>query len=635
MNSSFIKNLFVWFIIFASLMGAYQILSEGKRNKTEIQYSEFLNRLDSGEVLDVEVKGNQISGQYIPINGSGGTVFFETYGPAGDDLLKQMKEKRVNFKFISTQESGFFAFLINWAPMIILIALMIFFIRQIQAGGRGAMSFGKSRAKKLSKEDNKKTFADVAGIDEAKDEVQEIVDFLKNPKKFTKLGGRIPKGILLVGSPGTGKTLLAKAIAGEAGVPFFIISGSDFVEMFVGVGASRVRDLFAQAKKNSPCIIFVDELDAVGRHRGAGLGGGHDEREQTLNQLLVEMDGFEATEGIIVMAATNRPDVLDPAILRPGRFDRQVVVPKPDVKGREEILKVHSKNVPLDSDVELNTVARSTPGFSGADLENLINEAAIRAARESHTKISMNDIEFAKDKVIMGSERKSLVVNEHERKVTAYHEAGHALVAKLTPGTDPVHKVTIIPRGMALGLTMQIPIEDKYMMSRDYLLKTINILLAGRAAEEIIFNERTTGAGNDLERASEIARKMVTEWGMSEKVGPIRLTKKEGEVFLGKEMSSVSQLSPTTSEIIDSEIKSIIVNANNEAVNLLKENEKFLHDLANLLLEQEVVDSKELNKLLGIEEEVKSPSNNNEQEKASNWSPITPETTTAFSEIED
>ena len=635
MNSSFIKNLFVWFIIFASLMGAYQILSEGKRNKTEIQYSEFLNRLDSGEVLDVEVKGNQISGQYIPINGSGGTVFFETYGPAGDDLLKQMKEKRVNFKFISTQESGFFAFLINWAPMIILIALMIFFIRQIQAGGRGAMSFGKSRAKKLSKEDNKKTFADVAGIDEAKDEVQEIVDFLKNPKKFTKLGGRIPKGILLVGSPGTGKTLLAKAIAGEAGVPFFIISGSDFVEMFVGVGASRVRDLFAQAKKNSPCIILVDELDAVGRHRGAGLGGGHDEREQTLNQLLVEMDGFEATEGIIVMAATNRPDVLDPAILRPGRFDRQVVVPKPDVKGREEILKVHSKNVPLDSDVELNTVARSTPGFSGADLENLINEAAIRAARESHTKISMNDIEFAKDKVIMGSERKSLVINEHERKVTAYHEAGHALVAKLTPGTDPVHKVTIIPRGMALGLTMQIPIEDKYMMSRDYLLKTINILLAGRAAEEIIFNERTTGAGNDLERASEIARKMVTEWGMSEKVGPIRLTKKEGEVFLGKEMSTGSQLSPTTSEIIDSEIKSIIVNANNEAVNLLKENEKFLHDLANLLLEQEVVDSKELNKLLGIEEEVKSPSNNNEQEKASNWSPITPETTTAFSEIED
>ena len=635
MNSSFIKNLFVWFIIFASLMGAYQILSEGKKNKTEIQYSEFLNRLDSGEVLEVEVKGNQISGQYIPINGSGGTVYFETFGPAGDDLLKQMKEKRVNFKFISTQESGFFAFLINWAPMIILIALMIFFIRQIQAGGRGAMSFGKSRAKMLSKEDNKKTFADVAGIDEAKDEVQEIVDFLKNPKKFTKLGGRIPKGILLVGSPGTGKTLLAKAIAGEAGVPFFIISGSDFVEMFVGVGASRVRDLFAQAKKNSPCIIFVDELDAVGRHRGAGLGGGHDEREQTLNQLLVEMDGFEATEGIIVMAATNRPDVLDPAILRPGRFDRQVVVPKPDVKGREEILKVHSKNVPLDSDVELNTVARSTPGFSGADLENLINEAAIRAARESHTKISMNDIEFAKDKVIMGSERKSLVINEHERKVTAYHEAGHALVAKLTPGTDPVHKVTIIPRGMALGLTMQIPIEDKYMMSRDYLLKTINILLAGRAAEEIIFNERTTGAGNDLERASEIARKMVTEWGMSEKVGPIRLTKKEGEVFLGKEMSTGSQLSPTTSEIIDSEIKSIIVNANNEAVKLLKENEKFLHDLANLLLEQEVVDAKELNKLLGIEEEVKSPSNNNEQEKASNWSPITPETTTAFSEIED
>ena len=481
----------------------------------------------------------------------------------------------------------------------------------------------------------------MAGVDEAKDEVKEIVEFLRSPKKFTNLGGRIPKGILLVGSPGTGKTLLAKAIAGEAGVPFFIISGSDFVEMFVGVGASRVRDLFAQAKKNSPCIIFVDELDAVGRHRGAGLGGGHDEREQTLNQLLVEMDGFEAASGIIVMAATNRPDVLDPALLRPGRFDRQVVVPKPDVKGREDILKVHTKNVPLDENVDLQIVARSTPGFSGADLENLVNESAIKAARESHKKINMNDIEFAKDKVVMGSERKSLVISEHERKVTAYHEAGHALVAKLTPGTDPVHKVTIIPRGMALGLTMQLPIEDKYMLSRDYLLKSINILLAGRAAEEIIFNERTTGAGNDLERATEIARKMVTEWGMSEKVGPIRLAKKEGTVFLGKEMSSSSDHSEATSIEVDNEVRDIIVNANSEAVNLLKTNEKHLHDLANLLLEKETVDSKELDELLGIDSSSDlNVSNDVKTEKKqknedSSWQGINPETTTAFSDIKD
>ena len=636
MNGNFIKNLFVWFIIFASLMGAYQILSEGKRTSNEIQYSEFLKRVNNGEVIDVEIRGNQINGEYIGMTGE--TSSFKTYGPVGDDLLNKMTERKVNFTFLSTEESGFFAFLINWAPMIILILLMVFFIKQLQAGGRGAMSFGKSRAKMISKEDNKKTFDDVAGVDEAKEEVQEIVEFLRNPKKFTSLGGRIPKGILLVGSPGTGKTLLAKAIAGEAGVPFFIISGSDFVEMFVGVGASRVRDLFAQAKKNSPCIIFVDELDAVGRHRGAGLGGGHDEREQTLNQLLVEMDGFEAAQGIIVMAATNRPDVLDPAILRPGRFDRQVVVPKPDVKGREDILKVHTKNVPLEENVDLQIVARSTPGFSGADLENLVNESAIKAARESHKKINMNDIEFAKDKVVMGSERKSLVISDHERKVTAYHEAGHALVAKLTPGTDPVHKVTIIPRGMALGLTMQLPIEDKYMLSRDYLLKSINILLAGRAAEEIIFNERTTGAGNDLERATEIAKKMVTEWGMSEKVGPIRLAKKEGAVFLGKEMASGADHSEATSIEVDNEIKNIITNANTEAFDLLKQNEKHLHDLANLLLEKEVVDSKELDELLGLTAP-DTPNDNGSGEKSaeknndSSWQGINPETTTAFTDV--
>ena len=639
MNSGFIKNLFVWFIIFASLMGAYQILSQNKVSQSDIQYSEFIRRVNTGEVIEVEIKGNQISGEYIGV--SGNTTNFKTYGPTGDDLIRLMTEKKVNFNFISTEESGFFAFLINWAPMIILILLMVFFIRQMQAGGRGAMSFGKSRAKMISKEDNTKTFDDVAGVDEAKDEVKEIVEFLKSPKKFTNLGGRIPKGILLVGSPGTGKTLLAKAIAGEAGVPFFIISGSDFVEMFVGVGASRVRDLFAQAKKNSPCIIFVDELDAVGRHRGAGLGGGHDEREQTLNQLLVEMDGFEGASGIIVMAATNRPDVLDPALLRPGRFDRQVVVPKPDVKGREEILKVHTKNVPLEESVDLQIVARSTPGFSGADLENLVNESAIKAARESHKKINMNDIEFAKDKVVMGSERKSLVISDHERKVTAYHEAGHALVAKLTPGTDPVHKVTIIPRGMALGLTMQLPIEDKYMLSRDYLLKSINILLAGRAAEEIIYNERTTGAGNDLERATEIARKMVTEWGMSEKVGPIRLAKKEGTVFLGKEMSSSNDHSEATSIEVDNEVREIIVNANSEAVSLLKTNEKYLHDLANLLLEKETVDSKELDELLGINSSndlnvsKNTKTESKQKNEDSSWQGINPETTTAFSDIKD
>ena len=557
MNSGFIKNLFVWFIIFASLMGAYQILSQNKVNQSDIQYSEFIRRVNTGEVIEVEIKGNQISGEYIGV--SGNTTNFKTYGPTGDDLIRLMTEKKVNFNFISDQESGFLGFLVNWGPMIFLIMIMIFFFRQIQAGGKGAMSFGKSKARMLNKEDNKKNFKDVAGIDESKDEVQEIVDFLKNPKKFTNLGGRIPKGILLVGSPGTGKTLLAKAIAGEAMVPFFIISGSDFVEMFVGVGASRVRDLFAQAKKNSPCIVFVDELDAVGRHRGAGLGGGHDEREQTLNQLLVEMDGFESTEGIIVMAATNRPDVLDPALLRPGRFDRQVVVPRPDVKGREEILKVHTRNTPLSKDVDLKIVARSTPGFSGAYIENLVNEAALKAARSDNASLTMDDFEFAKDKVIMGAERKSMVISDHERKVTAYHEAGHALVAKLTPGTDPVHKVTIIPRGMALGLTQQLPAEDKYMLTRDYLLKTIAVLLAGRAAEEIIYNERTTGAGNDLERATEMARKMVTEWGMSEKVGPIRLAQKEGEVFLGKDMSSRTDYGEATSLEVDSEIKQILV----------------------------------------------------------------------------
>ena len=642
MNNSFLKNLFVWFIIFASLMGAYQIISEGKKQYSDLKYSEFLNVVESDQVLQVEIKGNEITGEFLIPSGDGKPEYFKTYGPVGEELLGKLTAKKVNFNFISDQESGFLGFLVNWGPMIFLIMIMIFFFRQIQAGGKGAMSFGKSKARMLNKEDNKKNFKDVAGIDESKDEVQEIVDFLKNPKKFTNLGGRIPKGILLVGSPGTGKTLLAKAIAGEAMVPFFIISGSDFVEMFVGVGASRVRDLFAQAKKNSPCIVFVDELDAVGRHRGAGLGGGHDEREQTLNQLLVEMDGFESTEGIIVMAATNRPDVLDPALLRPGRFDRQVVVPRPDVKGREEILKVHTRNTPLSKDVDLKIVARSTPGFSGADIENLVNEAALKAARSDNASLTMDDFEFAKDKVIIGAERKSMGISDQERKVTAYHEAGHALVAKLTPGTDPVHKVTIIPRGMALGLTQQLPAEDKYMLTRDYLLKTIAVLLAGRAAEEIIYNERTTGAGNDLERATEMARKMVTEWGMSEKVGPIRLAQKEGEVFLGKDMSSRTDYGEATSLEVDSEIKQILVAQYNYAINLLKDNEKILHDLANLLLETESVDAKQLDELLGNKNPSTPPDDttsgtpsSSENKNTNDWSSFNPGTTTALENIKE
>ncbi len=624
MNNMFLRNLFVWFIVFASLMGAYQILSEGKPKYPDIQYSQFLGIVESGQVLEVEIKGNEITGQYLVPSADGKPQYFKTFGPVGEDLLKTLSSKKIAFNFVSNENNGLFAVLANWAPMIILILLMVFFIRQLQVGGKGAMSFGKSKARMLSKEENKKTFDDVAGIDESKEELQEIVEFLKDPKKFTNLGGRIPKGVLLVGAPGTGKTLLARAIAGEAGVSFFIISGSDFVEMFVGVGASRVRDLFAQAKKNSPCILFVDELDAVGRHRGAGLGGGHDEREQTLNQLLVEMDGFESTSGIIVIAATNRPDVLDPALLRPGRFDRQVVVPRPDVKGREEILKVHTKEVPLEEDVSLEIVARSTPGFSGADIENLINEAALRAARTEKTKISMDELEFAKDKVLMGVERKSMVISEKEREITAYHEAGHALVAKLTPGTDPVHKVSIIPRGMALGVTQQLPTEDKYMLSKDYLIKSIRVLLAGRAAEEIIFNERTTGAGNDLERATEMARKMVTEWGMSEIVGPIRLAHKEGEVFLGKEMSSRQDYSEATSLEVDKEIKDIIVNAYNNAINLLKENEKSLHKLAKLLLEKEVVEAKDL-------DEVIKPSS--PEDTPPDLTGFNPHTTTAFNKI--
>ena len=594
MSSQLFKNLLLWLVIFIAIIALYQLINTPQSNYKDIPYSQFLKSLDRGEIDKVEFKGEEIKGTYKGEIQNG----FKTTGPASDDLIKTLKEKDIAFSFSENREGSLTHILLNWAPLILLIVIMVLFMRQIQTGGTKAMSFGKSRARMLNENQNKTTFKDVAGIDEAKEEVQEIVEFLKNPKKFTRLGGRIPKGVLLVGPPGTGKTLLAKAIAGEAGVPFFIISGSDFVEMFVGVGASRVRDLFVQAKRHAPCIIFVDELDAVGRHRGAGLGGGHDEREQTLNQLLVEMDGFEANEGIIVIAATNRPDVLDPALLRPGRFDRQVVVPRPDVRGREEILKVHTKNTPLNEDVNLSLIARSTPGFSGADLQNLVNESALHAARLGRTQINMEDFEYAKDKVIMGVERKSLIISEKEKKITAYHEGGHALVAKLTPGTDPIHKVTIIPRGLALGVTQQLPIEDKYTLSKAYLNNTIMVLLGGRAAEEIIFEEQTSGAGNDLERATEIARKMVCEWGMSDKVGPVTFGKGEEQIFLGKELSRHKDYSEATAVEIDNEIKKIVTENYQRAKAVLEKNIELLHTLAEVLLDKEVVDGKELDDIV-------------------------------------
>ncbi len=598
MSSQLFKNLILWLVIFVAIIALYQLIHTPRNNYLEIPYSEFLSSLERGEIKDIEVKGEEIKGTFLSNERDQSSQGFKTVGPTSDDLVRKLEEKGVTFKFTEQQEGSLTHLLFNWAPLILLIVIMVFFMRQLQAGGTKAMSFGKNRARMLSENQNKITFKDVAGIEEAKEEVQEIVEFLKNPKKFTRLGGRIPKGVLLVGPPGTGKTLLAKAIAGEAGVPFFIISGSDFVEMFVGVGASRVRDLFGQAKRHSPCIIFVDELDAVGRHRGAGLGGGHDEREQTLNQLLVEMDGFEPNEGIIVIAATNRPDVLDPALLRPGRFDRQVVVPRPDVRGREEILKVHTTNTPVEENVSLQLIARSTPGFSGADLENLVNEAALHAARVGRTKISMEDFEYSKDKVIMGVERKSLIISDSEKRITAYHEGGHALVAKLTPGTDPIHKVTIIPRGLALGVTQQLPIEDKYTLAREYLNKTIMVLLGGRAAEEIVFSERTSGAGNDLERASEIARKMVCEWGMSETVGPVTFGKREEQIFLGKEIARSKDYSEATAIEIDNEVKRIVNESYEKAKTLLEENLDLLHKLAEVLLEKEVVDGKELDELV-------------------------------------
>jgi cell division protease FtsH len=571
----------------------FNLFSTPPKGEQEIVFSEFVSKVETGEVEEVVIKENLITGRFKD------GKKFRTYIIDYPDLIKELRNKNVKITVRPPEQTPWYVnFFFSWGPIIFLVFIWIFFMRQMQAGGNKAMSFGKARAKLVSDKSVKVTFADVAGIEEAKMEVEEIIEFLKSPQKFAKLGGKIPKGVLLVGPPGTGKTLLAKAIAGEAGVPFFSISGSDFVEMFVGVGASRVRDLFEQAKKNAPCIIFIDEIDAVGRHRGAGLGGGHDEREQTLNALLVEMDGFESNVGIIVIAATNRPDVLDPALLRPGRFDRQIVVPTPDVRGRLEILKVHTRNTPLAENVDLEKIARGTPGFSGADLANLVNEAALLAARQSKEKVDMSDFEAAKDKVLMGVERRSMVLSEAEKRNTAYHEAGHALVAKLTPGTDPIHKVSIIPRGRALGVTQQLPIDDRYTYSKEYLEKTLDVLLGGRAAEEIALHHMTTGAGNDLERATELARRMVTEWGMSEKLGPLTFGKKDEQIFLGREIAKHKDYSEKTAVDIDEEVKRIVIEAYERAKKILKDNYDLLNALAHALLERETIEGHEIDKLI-------------------------------------
>ena len=587
------KSIVIW-VLFGLMMILVFNLLETSKPDDEIVFSDFIAKLQQDEVSEVTIKKpeNLIVGTL-----KSGTKF-KSYAPDYPDLIKELREKNIKISAKPDHTPWYMNILLNFGPVILLVILWVFFMKQMQTGGNKALSFGRSRAKLSSEKGIKTTFADVAGIEEAKEEVQEIIAFLKDPQRFQKLGGKIPKGVMLVGPPGSGKTLLARAIAGEAGVPFFSISGSDFVEMFVGVGASRVRDLFEQAKKSSPCIIFIDEIDAVGRHRGAGLGGGHDEREQTLNQLLVELDGFDPNEGIIVLASTNRPDVLDPALLRPGRFDRQVVVPHPDVKGRLEIIKVHIKKIPLDENVNMEVLARGTPGFSGADLANLINEAALNAARQSKTKVEMIDFEDAKDKVMMGKERKSMILSEDEKNNTAHHEAGHALVAKLTPGTDPLHKVSIIPRGMALGITQQLPIDDRYTYSREYILNTLAVLLGGRAAEEIALGHMTTGAGNDLQRATDLSRKMVCEWGMSDKLGPITFGKREEQIFLGKDIMKHKDYSEKTAEEIDGEVKSIIIERYEYAKNLLINNKTTLLKLAQALRDKETLDGVEIEAII-------------------------------------
>ncbi len=590
MNST-VKTVVFWVVIGLSALLLWTVIQQGRggQKDKEVNSSQFMSEVAQGNVQEVTVDGQNVRGKYRD-----GSAFHTTVLVNYPDMFKTLYEKGVSVNVKDVNGGSWpLQLLGTWAPLILLGALWFFMIRQMQTGGNKALSFGKSRARLLSMQQKKVTFKDVAGVEEAKEELREIIEFLREAQKFQKLGGRIPKGVLLVGPPGTGKTLLARAVAGEANVPFFSISGSDFVEMFVGVGASRVRDLFEQGKKNAPCIIFIDEIDAVGRHRGAGLGGGHDEREQTLNQLLVEMDGFESNEGVILMAATNRPDVLDPALLRPGRFDRRVVVSRPDVRGREEILRVHTRKIPLAEDVDLSVLARGTPGFSGADLANMVNEAALAAARQNRKAVLMFDFEVAKDKVLMGVERKSLILSDEEKKVTAYHEAGHALVAAKLPGSDPVHKVTIIPRGMALGVTMQLPIDDRHNYTREYLKTDLAILMGGRLAEEIFLNQMSTGAGNDIERATEMARKMVCEWGMSD-LGPLTFGKKEEQIFLGREISQHRDYSEDTAIKIDNEVRKLVNQGYETAKNILEGSRDTLQKIAAALLEREVLDASEV-----------------------------------------
>jgi cell division protease FtsH len=595
--NSTVKTVLFWLLIVVSAVLLWEVVKgarDGQKDQ-ELNSSSFINDVDQGKIRELTVNGMEVRGKLTDGNGFHTTMPTNYFTP---EMLNSLQSKGVNINFRDVNSSSLpLQLLGTWAPLILLGALWFFMIRQMQTGGNKALSFGKSRARLLSMQQKKVTFKDVAGVDEAKEELREIIEFLREAQKFQKLGGRIPKGVLLVGPPGTGKTLLARAVAGEANVPFFSISGSDFVEMFVGVGASRVRDLFEQGKKNAPCIIFIDEIDAVGRHRGAGLGGGHDEREQTLNQLLVEMDGFESNEGVILMAATNRPDVLDPALLRPGRFDRRVVVSRPDVRGREEILRVHTRKIPLAEDVDLSVLSRGTPGFSGADLANMVNEAALAAARQNRKAVLQYDFELAKDKVLMGVERKSMLLSDEEKRNTAYHEAGHALVAAKMPNSDPLHKVTIIPRGMALGVTMQLPIDDRHNYYKNYLETEIAILMGGRIAEELFLNVMSTGAGNDIERATDMARKMVCEWGMSD-LGPLTFGKKEEQIFLGREIAQHRDYSEDTAIKIDQEVRKLVNNGYSTAKQILSENRDTLERIARALIEREVLDANEIKMLV-------------------------------------
>jgi cell division protease FtsH len=608
----FYKNIALWLVITLMMIMLYNLFNQQHLAESNIGYSDFLNMVDAGKVADVVIQGQQL------VVTDHNRNHFKVYAPQDADLIKILRQKGVSIIAKPPAETPWYmSVLVSWFPMLILIGVWIFFMRQMQSGGGKALSFGKSRARLMSDTMGKVTFEDVAGIDEAKEELEEIVDFLKDPKKFTRLGGRIPKGVLLTGPPGTGKTLLARAIAGEAGVPFFSISGSDFVEMFVGVGASRVRDLFVQGKKNAPCIIFIDEIDAVGRHRGAGLGGGHDEREQTLNQLLVEMDGFESNEGVILISATNRPDVLDPALLRPGRFDRQVAVSLPDIRGREKILKVHMKKTPVAEDVDPVILAKGTPGFSGADLENLVNEAALLAAKRSKEKIDMADYEDAKDKVYMGLERKSKIIREEDRRTTAYHEGGHALVARMLPGTDAVNKITIIPRGRAAGVTWFLP-EERDFKYKDQLESELSVAFGGRVAEELIFHRISTGASNDIKQATALAQKMIRTWGMSDQLGPLSYDQGEEQIFLGREIAQHRDYSEATAQRIDQEVSDLIHTAYQRSKQILEDNLEILHKLAELLLEKETVMGQELDEMiLDLSPDAKLPSKSTEEDNPS------------------